>query len=132
MSSIKYFSFNNQSTPLQNTIEPKDAVRPIVCLDGDIVKDTIFYQASWLMKPFVQTGLFKHDSDKLMIFIGSDKNNHESLNAEIELWIENDKLTLTDTCIVFVPKGVAHGRMTGQKRNETRHPLQLSDELQLL
>ena len=114
MSSKKYFSFSNQSTPLQNTIEPKDAVRPIVCLDGDIVKDTIFYQASWLMKPFEQTGLYKHNSDKLMIFIGSDPSDHENLNAEIELWIENDKLTLTETCIIFVPKGTAHGRMTAK------------------
>ncbi|MDR1217011.1 MAG: hypothetical protein LBJ99_00315, partial [Oscillospiraceae bacterium] len=33
----------------------------------------------------------------------------ERLNAEIALRIENDTLTLTDTCAVFVPGGAAHG-----------------------
>jgi hypothetical protein len=112
MSSLKFFSFNNASTPLQDQVEPKDAVRPIVRLDGDIVENTVFYQANWFVKPFVQKGLYKNDSDKLMVFIGSNADDHENLNAEIELWIENDKLTLKETCIVFVPKGVAHGRMT--------------------
>jgi hypothetical protein len=112
MSSLKYFSFNNEGTPFQNQVEPKDAVRPIVRLDGDIVENTVFYQANWLLKPFEQKGLHKNDSDKLMVFIGSDPSDHENLNAEIELWIENDKLTLGETCVVFVPRGAAHGRMT--------------------
>jgi hypothetical protein len=111
MSSFKYFSFNRTSKIGAAHIEPKDAVVPIVSLDGSDVPDTIFYEADWLMKPFEETGLYKHDSDELMLFFGSDKNDHENLNAEIELWIENDRLTLTNTCVVFVPKGVAHGRM---------------------
>jgi hypothetical protein len=39
-------------------------------------------------------------------------NDPENLTAEIELWLENDKLTLTTTSIVFVPAGVAHGRIS--------------------
>lgn len=111
MSSLKYFSFKHPNESADMHIKPKDAVRPIVRLDGDVVENAIFYQASWLMKPFEQNGMYKHDSDKMMIFIGSNPDDHENLNAEIELWIENDKLTLTDTCMIFVPKGTAHGRM---------------------
>ncbi len=112
MSSLKYFSFARGQTDFH--IEPKDAVRPIVSLDGGAMETAMFYQASWLLKPFEQKGLYAHDSDKLMIFIGSDPSDHENLNAELELWIENDKLTLTETCVVFVPKGAAHGRLTAK------------------
>lgn len=111
MSSIKFFSFNRPCKQTDMHVEPKDAVKPIASLDGDSVENAIFFQSSWLMKSFEQKGLYRQDSDKLMVFIGSDPKKHESLNAEIELWIENDRLTITDTCIVFIPKGAAHGRM---------------------
>lgn len=111
MSSSKYFSFNRTSRVRTAQPAPEGAVKTIVSLDGSDVTDTIFYEAEWLMKDFEETGLHKHDSDELMLFFGSDKNDHENLNAEIEFWIENDKLTLTNTCVVYVPKGVAHGCM---------------------
>ena len=47
----------------------------------------------------------------ILVFIGSDLEDPENLNAEIELWLENDRLVLTKTCIVFIPAGIAHGRM---------------------
>jgi len=112
MPSIDNFSHIYNCKPADLKIEPADAVRPITCLDGDAVKGTIYYQAQWFVKPFTQAEMIKHDSDKLMIFLGGDKDNHEDLGADIELWLENDKLTLPETCVVFVPKGVAHGRMT--------------------
>lgn len=112
MTSQKYFSFNHNCKPADLRIQPEDAVIPITCLDGSAVDGAIYYQADWLAKPFEQDGLVRHGSDKLMLFIGSDPSDHENLGAVIELWIENDKLTLTETSIVFVPKGAAHGRMT--------------------
>ena len=135
MSNLKFFSFTNDSTPLQNHAVPKDAVRPIVRLDGDSVENTIFYEANWIVKPFEQKGLFKNDSDKLMIFIGSNPDDHENLNAEIELWIENDKLTLTDDVHRLRSQaGAAHGRIT--VKNVTKpvfhYTCQLSDDLELL
>jgi hypothetical protein len=112
MSSQKYFSLGSNCKPADMRAEPKDAVIPIMCLDGGAIEGTIYYQAEWLAKPFEQSGMVMHDSDKLMVFIGADPNDHETLGAEIELWLENDKLTLTETCIIFVPKGTAHGNMT--------------------
>ena len=111
MSSSKYFSHTHDCTPADLRVSPADAVVPITCIDGNAVEGAIYYQAAWLAKPLSQTGMISHDSDKLMVFLGSDPDNHEDLGAEIELWLENDKLTLTETCVVFVPSGVAHGRM---------------------
>lgn len=115
MSSLKYFSHAHGCKPADLRITPNDAAVPITCLDGNAVEGTMYYQAQWLTKPFTQAGMIKHDTDKLMVFLGSDPDNHEDLGAEIELWLENDKLTLTETCIVFIPKGVAHGNMAAKK-----------------
>jgi len=111
MSVINYYSHTHNCKPADLRIEPNDAIAPITCLDGGAVEGTIYYQAQWLTKPLTQSGLVKHESDKLMVFLGSDPDNHEDLGADIELWLENDKLTLTETCVVFVPEGAAHGRM---------------------
>ena len=111
MSSSKYFSFDHQCKPADMRISPADAVRPIACLDGSVADSVMYFQGCWLMKSFEEDGMVCHDSDELMLFFGSDTANHEDLGAEIELWIENDKLTLTDTCVVFIPKGAAHGNM---------------------
>ena len=111
MPAQNYFSHYHDCKPADLSILPADAVRPITCLDGSAVDGAIYYQAQWLAKPLTQEGMISHDSDKLMVFLGSDPDNHEDLGAEIELWLENDKLTLTETCVVFVPQGVAHGKM---------------------
>ncbi|MCL2126448.1 MAG: hypothetical protein FWH33_10755 [Oscillospiraceae bacterium] len=112
MSSRKFFSLDHGCKPADLRIEPKSAIKPIVCIDGSSIDGTIYYQADWIMEPLTQEGLVKHDSDKLLVFLGTDPDDHEALGADVELWLENDKLTLTETCVVFVPKGVAHGRMS--------------------
>ena len=114
----KYFSLDYNCTPSDLRIEPKDAITPILCLDETAIEGTMYYQADWLMKPFTQQGMVINESDKLMVFLGTDPDDHENLGAEIEIWLENDKLTLTETCIVFVPKGTAHGKMVA--KNVTR------------
>jgi len=111
MSSLKYFSLDHQCKPADMRIIPADAVRPITCMDGSFADSVMYFQGSWLVKPFEEDGMVCHDSDELMLFIGSNPDDHEDLGAEIELWLENDKLLLTETCVVFVPKGLAHGRM---------------------
>jgi hypothetical protein len=106
-----YFAFlDNKKTDVISA-EPVDAIASAVWLDGDAVSDCIFSQACWFKKPFRTEAMRKHASDELLVFIGSDVNAPEAMNAEISLWIENDELVFTQTCIVFIPAGAAHGRM---------------------
>jgi hypothetical protein len=110
LSNIQYFSFAPQGSSHKMNFEP-DADVHAVRMDNDFIKGCIFGDAGWFVKSCKQDGFFKHTSDELLMFIGSDPKDPENLNAEINLWIENDKLVLTKTCIVFVPAGAAHGRM---------------------
>jgi hypothetical protein len=67
--------------------------------------------ARWYRAPSGGGGgeLYRQESDELMVFAGSDCKNPASLDAVIKLRIENDVLTLTETCAVFVPGGAARG-----------------------
>ena len=116
MSNIDHFVFAPKVSPHTFNIEPEDAHVPAVRMDREFIKGCIFGNAGWLVKPLKRDGLIKHRSDELIMFIGIDPDDPENLNAEIELWIENDKLVLTHTSIVFVPAGAAHGRL------EVRNP----------
>lgn len=89
--------------------EPQDSVRHIVRLDENEYPGAMMLEAMWLVSPCQTTGMRQCASGTMWVFAGSDVNDHENLNAEIELWIENDKLTLTKTCAVFIPSGVAYG-----------------------
>ena len=89
--------------------EPQDAVRHVVRLDGNEYPGAMFIEVMWLLAPCETAGMKKCESGTMWVFVGSDGDDHENLNAEIELWIENDKLTLTETCAVFIPEGVSFG-----------------------
>ena len=49
-----------------------------------------------------------HDRDEIIGFIGTSVANPRSLDGEIEFWLEDEKHTITQTCLVFVPKGMKH------------------------
>jgi hypothetical protein len=111
MSNIRYFALAGQGNPVQSPVEPKNARVNAVWMDGTMIEGCMFNDASWYVKSCNEPGLVKHNSDKVMFFIGDDPDVPENLNGKVEIWIENDKLTLTNTCAVFVPKGAAHGNV---------------------
>ncbi len=111
MSITKYFAFAPQDLQHKFGMEPEDAYVQVSRMDSNVYQGCIFQYAGWFVKPLKSDGYIKHHSDKLIMLIGGDHNDPENLNAEIELWIENDKLVLTRTSIVFIPAGVAYGRL---------------------
>lgn len=111
MSVSQYFALAGMVKNDDVELNPEDAHVHSVRIDESFYKGCIFGDACLLVKPFSRDSFFKHHSDELLMFIGSDTEDPENLNAEIELWIENDKLVFDKTSIVFVPAGVAHGRI---------------------
>lgn len=111
MSSIRYFALAGQGNPVQAPVEPKNARVNAVWMDGTMIEGCMFNEASWYLTSCREEGLVKHNSDKVIFFIGGNPDNPGSLNGTVDLWIENDKLSLTNTCAVFVPEGAAHGNL---------------------
>ena len=111
MSYSKYFALAGMTGPTPVRLDPDDAHVHSVTMDNRLIKGCMFSDACWFVKPFSRESFFKHDSDELLVFIGSDPHDPENLNCDIELWIENDKLTFNRTSILFVPGQTAHGRI---------------------
>ena len=93
MSNIKYFALAGQGNPVHPSVEPKNAMVNAVWMDGSMIEGCMFNEASWYLMPCKEQGLIKHNSDKVMFFIGGNPDQPETLNSTVNLWIENDRLT---------------------------------------
>ena len=111
MSNIKYFSLAGQGKPAPMNTLPAGARKNVVQMDGSIVPGCMFSEASWYTQACEEPGTVKFNTDVVMMLIGGDLDDPEDLGAVVELQIENDTLTLTDTCAVFVPQGAAFGNL---------------------
>ena len=49
-----------------------------------------------------------HDFDTVSCFVGSDPKNPSNLGAVLEIQLGDEKHMLTKTCVIFIPKGLAH------------------------
>ena len=79
--------------------------------DDEVIEGAYYTECSWLLKAYpdiVWVKEHEHDFDEVFGFYGSDANNPENLNGEIELWIGGERHLLTKSCLIFVPKGVTH------------------------
>lgn len=90
---------------------PLSAQRDVVCLDSSAIPGSIFTKVGWYISDLEVPGLRAHKSDEVLMFLGSDFDHPEMLNANLELQIENDILTLDKTCAVYIPGGAAHGNI---------------------
>jgi hypothetical protein len=111
MSETKYFFLAEKQGGPDAGATREEARNRFLRMDTSDLGNTVWGGASWYRRPFKDAGLLRHSADKLLFFIGSDPKDPENLHAEFKLRIENDLLTLTHTCVVFVPAGVAHGEL---------------------
>lgn len=65
---------------------------------------------SWYWKATEEVGTpaHMHDFDEVLGFFGSDSQNPHDLGGEVELWLEDEKYLINQSCLVFVPKGMKH------------------------
>ena len=111
MSNFKYFSLSGTPAQVNMPNIPEDAKAVAGQIDDTVVEGCLFNQIGWYTKPFFAEGLIKHESDELLVFVGGDVDNPEDLGAEIEIQLGNDIININNTCVVFVPSGVAHGNL---------------------
>jgi hypothetical protein len=111
MSYTKYFVFGAENSSTTVKLSPDDGRVLSVNMDGRVVQGCMFSEACWFVKPVSRDDFFKHDSDELLMFSGNDPDDPENLHADVDLWIENDRLTFNTTSMIFVPAGTAHGRI---------------------
>ena len=87
-----------------------DVLTPVVFMDSNSVPGS-FYAEYVLYNKASDGSPEEHshdDSDEILMFFGTDTDHPRDLCGEVELWIDGEKYTLTESAMIFVPKGVRH------------------------
>ena len=82
----------------------------ILWLEDFVIKGAPSVICSWYTKATETPGTVAHthDFDEVVGLLGSDPDNPKDLGGEVEFWIEDEKYMLTQSCLIFCPKGVKH------------------------
>lgn len=72
----------------------------------------IFTVSSWVWpsseKTVMEEQSHAHDFDEIITLFGSDPENPKDLCGEVEFWIEDEQFSLTQSSVIYIPKGVVH------------------------
>jgi hypothetical protein len=81
---------------------------------GGTLKNAFYLETSMVLR----TGLIdvmkephSHSFDEYLIFHGTNPDDIFDLGGEVELWLGDEKFTITRTCAIFAPAGVPHNPM---------------------
>jgi len=82
----------------------------ILWMDKNVVPGAFQMNCSWYREPnYEHLGYaHKHDVPEIIGFVGGDARNYRDLNAELEVWLEDEKFIITKSCMIFVPAGMMH------------------------
>ena len=82
----------------------------ILWVDGNVVPGSFLSYASWYFKAgkTLEDAPHVHDADEMLGFFGSDPNNPHDLCGEIEIWLEDEKQSITKSVMLFIPAGMKH------------------------
>ena len=77
-----------------------------------------YVEVSWIYdvptpNPYVSE--HAHNYNEIVMHIGSDPNDPESLGGEMTIEVEGQPLTFNRTTALFLPAGTKHGPLTWQK-----------------
>jgi hypothetical protein len=107
------------ATPWHPKVQPagKRTGGRLLYLDGEVVPEAFYMDSVWIYPPKEEDGKpgktkeigpHAHEYDEILAFFGSDLDDPHALNAEVELWLGDEKHIITKSCIVFIPKGLKH------------------------
>lgn len=83
--------------------------RRILWMDTNAVQGAFQMNCSWYLgKNERSPEAHAHAADELIGFYGSDWSDPYNLGAEIEFWVDDQKIIIDRSALVFVPAGVKH------------------------
>lgn len=109
MTPARGIAASGMAAPPRRHDVPEASPRPAT-MDSTVIPGCMFCDCAWYDREIKMSGaLARHKSDELIMLVGSDRSDPEDLGAELVYQIENDVLTLTRSCFLFIPAGRAHG-----------------------
>jgi hypothetical protein len=87
----------------------------VMVTDAEYPPGCFYTECDWLISPSLMPyrgpEAHKHDFDEIWAFYGSNPEDPENLNGEIEIFLDGEKQTLTKSSLVFIPAGLVHAPM---------------------
>jgi mannose-6-phosphate isomerase-like protein (cupin superfamily) len=90
----------------------------LLFLDSEVVKGAFYLECVWIMPRTLQKAEDQpkevtvkphaHEYDEVLCFFGTNPDDFYDLGGEVELWLGDEKHTITKSCIVFIPAGLQH------------------------
>ena len=82
-------------------------------LDEKIIKNIPFFtETAWVWpkpeKIVMEEQSHSHQFDEIVTLFGTDPENPKDLCGEVEFWLGDEEYTITQSCIIYVPKGTMH------------------------
>lgn len=111
MERTTYCMYPGESSAFDEAAELGGARVQMLGMDQAFLPGCMVTAAGWYKEDCFDPKMVKHNSNEVLMLLGSDHDNPNELNAEVEIWIENDKLVVDQCCAVFIPAGAAHGKM---------------------
>jgi hypothetical protein len=86
----------------------------ILWLDDQVVEGAFHMNTAWYLKagPTREMEPHVHDTDEIIGFFGSDPENPWDLGGEVEIYLEDERHTITRSAMIFVPAGMPHCPLT--------------------
>jgi hypothetical protein len=86
----------------------------LLWLDKEVVPGAFYVETVWapamgvIENPKNVAEAHSHDYDEALGLFGTDMSDPYQLNAEVEFWLGDEKHIITESCIIFIPKGLSH------------------------
>ena len=88
---------------------PEDARKSISFNDPPTFEGAFHVECAWYYRPFEGPAHHVHDdTDEILGFFGTNHDDPESLGGIIEFRFEDEWVTLDKSCMIYLPKGLAH------------------------
>lgn len=88
---------------------PPDIRRSIAWMDSSVVEGACSFECIWYFKPMDGPPAHVHeDSCEILGYFGSDPADPYNLNGEIVYTIDGEEYHITESTLIFLPKGLPH------------------------
>ena len=82
-------------------------------LNEEIIDNIPFFtETAWVWpkseKIVMEEKSHSHQFEEVVTLFGTDPENPKDLCGEVEFWMGDEKYMITQSCIIYVPKGVMH------------------------
>ncbi len=82
-------------------------------LNENVINNIPFFtETAWVWpksdKIVMEEKSHSHEFEEVVTLFGTDPENPKDLCGEVEFWMGDEKYMITQSCIIYVPKGVMH------------------------